>query len=326
MGNAVDEPLSTACEGEFMPGIGVILNPYSRKYKNNPEMAKHMGFIVGDKASCKATEDLADLRRVAEEFKTRDIDILAINGGDGTIHCTLTTFLNVYGNKPLPKIALLRGGTLNNVATTANITGSSEAILSHLLVKYHEDKPFETREIMLTKINEEYGFIFGMGVIYNFMEAYYSKGNLTPFGAAINLIRSISSALINGHLARKMFARFDAEVVVNGTKWPFANYVALYTGSINQLGLNFRVYYLVDKNPDHFHAIGFSLPPRSILKYLPKMYLGKPAGCPNMIEEPAKEMMIKLKNPLPYTIDGDMKPATDFFHITCGPKITVIVR
>ena len=112
MGNAVDEPLSTACEGEFMPGIGVILNPYSRKYKNNPEMAKHMGFIVGDKASCKATEDLADLRRVAEEFKTRDIDILAINGGDGTIHCTLTTFLNVYGNKPLPKIANLFTNTL----------------------------------------------------------------------------------------------------------------------------------------------------------------------------------------------------------------------
>ena len=124
-----------------MPGIGVILNPYSKKFKKDPNRAKHMGFIVGDKASCKETEDLDDLRRVAEEFKTRDIDILAINGGDGTNHCTLTTFLQVYREKPLPKIALLRGGTLNTVARSVGVKGRSEDILSNLLVSSTPAKP-----------------------------------------------------------------------------------------------------------------------------------------------------------------------------------------
>src|SRR3990167_10568117 len=142
-----------------MAGIGVILNPYSKKYRDNPERMKRMGFIVGDKASCKQTEDLADLKRVADEFKSRDIDILAISGGDGTNHCTLTHFIRVYGEKPLPKICFLRGGTLNTVASSIGVKGTPEAILSNLLVKYHEDVPFETRDLWLTKINDEYGFI-----------------------------------------------------------------------------------------------------------------------------------------------------------------------
>lgn len=309
-----------------MPGIGVILNPYSKTHKNNPEKAKRMGFIVGDKASCKETEDLADLRRVADEFKTRDIDILAISGGDGTNHCTLTNFIQVYGDKPLPKIALLRGGTLNTVARSVGVRGSSENILSNILVKYHEDIPFETREVMLTKINDEYGCIFGLGVIYNFMEAYYKDGEPSPWQAAKTLVQAISSAIGNGPFARRMFDRFDGEVTVNGKKWPYANYSAIYSGSVNQLGLDFRTFYLVDKFPDTFHAIGFSLPPRNVLPYVPSMFLGRPSGCPNLLEEAATEMTIKLKKPHAYTIDGDMKPPLDTFHLSCGPKLTVLVR
>lgn len=309
-----------------MSGIGVILNPFSKSHKKNPEKAKRMGFIVGDKASCKETEDLEDLRRVAEEFKTRDIDILAISGGDGTNHCTLTTFIQVYGEKPLPKIAFLRGGTLNTVARTAGIRGTAESLLSNLVVKYHEDQPFRTTQLMLTKINEEYGFIFGLGVIYNFMEAYYKFGDPSPAHALGTLFRTIFSAVFNGPFARRMFDRFDGEVIVNGKKWPYANYSAIYTGSINQLGLDFRVYYLVDKNPGKFHAVGFSLPPRNILRFLPRMYQGKSCGCPNLLEEATDEMTILLKKPLRYTIDGDMKPACDFFRLTSGPSLNVIVE
>jgi len=309
-----------------MPGIGVILNPNSKKYKKNPDKTHRMGFIVGDKASCKATEDLQDLRRVAEEFKTRDIDILAISGGDGTNHCTLTTFLQVYGEKPLPRIAFLRGGTLNTVASTLGIKGSSEKLLSNLLVKYHEDIPFQTKEATLLKINNEYGFLWGIGVLYNFLDAYYSNREIvSPFIAAKTLFRSIGSAFINGRFARALFDRFDGEVIVNGKRWPFANYAAVYAGMINQLGFDFRVFYLTDQFPDRFHAIGFSSTPRDLIRYVPKMYLGKPSGCPNLLEEAATEMVVQLTKPLPFMIDGDMKKPIDRWVITQGPKITLIL-
>lgn len=308
-----------------MGGIGVILNPHSKRNKKNPAAMKHMGFIVGDKASCKETDDLADLRRVADEFKTRDIDILAISGGDGTNHCTLTTFLQVYGEKPLPKIAFLKGGTLNTVATGLGIKGTPEKILSDLVIRYHEDIPFQTKEVPLMKINDSYGFIFGIGVIYNFMSAYYSDGPPTPLKAATTLTRAVGSAIFNTQFARDMFRRFDAKVTVNGQPWPYRNYSALYTGSVNQIGFNFRTFYLVDQHPGSFHAIGFSLPPRNVLPYVPKMFLGKPSGCPNLLEAPATDMLIELDSPLPHQIDGDMLGSHSRYHISVGPKLAVII-
>jgi diacylglycerol kinase family enzyme len=284
-----------------------------------------MGFIVGDKASCRETEDMADLRRVAESFKTREVDVLAISGGDGTNHCTLTTFLQVYGEKPLPKIAFLKGGTLNTVATGLGIKGTPEKILSDVVIKYHEDIPFSTRQVTLTKINDSYGFIFGIGLIYNFMEAYYRDGIPSPAKAAVTLVRAIGSALFNTKFACDMFRRFDARVMINGQVWPYRNYSAIYTGSINQIGLNFRTFYLAEQVPEHFHAIGFSLPPRNVLPYVPKMYLGKPSGCPNLLEEAATEMVIELDTPLPHQIDGDMRGAEKVYRISTGPTLTVVI-
>ncbi len=308
-----------------MPGIGIILNPHSKKHKKDPDRMNRMAFIVGDKGSCKATSDLGDLRRVAEEFKTRDIEILGIGGGDGTNHVTLTTFIKVYGEKPLPKITFLRGGTLNTMAIACGIKGSPEKILSNLICKYHEDQPFKMKELDCMNINGEYGFIFGVGVIYRFMDAYYKKGDPSPWGAAKNLAHSIGSALINGPFAREMFARMGAEVWVNGKKWPFQNYSAIYAGSVDRLGLNFRVFHYSEE-PRKFHAVCFSIPPRNILRHVPRMFMGLPGRCADMIEEPADEMLIKLDQAQPYTIDGDMLPPAQEISVKIGPRLQVVVE
>src|SRR3989338_9471201 len=91
-----------------MPGIGVILNPYSRSNRKNPGRAERLGFIVGDKGSCHATRDISDVERFAQEFKERGVEILGLSGGDGTYQRTLTTFVKIYGETPLPQIALYR--------------------------------------------------------------------------------------------------------------------------------------------------------------------------------------------------------------------------
>lgn len=308
-----------------MPGIGIIVNPKGKKYKKDPDRIRRLSFIVGDKASYSATEDLGDLRRVAEEFKTRDIDILAIGGGDGTNHVTLTHFLDVYGEKPLPKLAFLRGGTMNTLANACNIKGDSEKILSNIIYKYHEGEEFETTEMDMMKINDKYGFIFGLGVIYRFMESYYRGAPPSPPKATWTLTRSIASALFNTQYARKMFRRFDADVWVDGRKWPFANWSAIYAGSIPILGLKFRVFHYAE-TPHRFHAIGFSLPPRNVLKHVRTMYLGMKSKSDELIESPAQEMRIELAEPMPYTIDGDMLAPQKNITVQAGPRIKILIK
>ncbi|MBU0504404.1 MAG: diacylglycerol kinase family protein [bacterium] len=308
-----------------MSGIGVILNPFSKKYKNNPDKLDHMSFIIGDKASCRPTEDMDDLHRVAESFKSRDIDVLAISGGDGTIHCTISTFLKVYGEKPLPKITFLRGGTLNTIAATLGIVGNTEKLMSDLLIKYHEDKKFEKKKLRLTKINDSYGCIFGMGVIYNFMEEYYKNPTLNSFIAGKTLITSIFSSIVQGPVAQRMFKRFDADVFVNGEKWPFANYTAVFSGSIRQLGLEFNVFRHMLEQNEKFCAMGISASPHELLPHVKALHDGKESKSPSIVDAAADTMEIYLKEPLPYTIDGDMLPATDTFKLSVGPELTILV-
>ncbi len=308
-----------------MPGIGIVINPHGKKYKKDPDKLTRLSFIVGDRGSYQATQDLHDIRRVAEQFKTRDIDILAIGGGDGTNHVTLTNFIEVYGEKPLPKMTFLRGGTMNTLANACNIKGTSEKILSNLIYKYHEGKEFETTELDLMQVNDKYGFIFGCGGVYRFMETYYRGMAPSPPKATYTLVRAISSAMLNGRFARNMFARFDAEVWIDGKKWPFANWSALYAGSIPTLGLKFKVFHYSEEYRK-FHAVGFSLPPRNILRHVPRMAMGKKPRCEDLVEAPAQEMRIELAEPMGYTIDGDMLGPQRVIQVKTGPRIKILIK
>src|SRR5687767_12512499 len=122
---------------------------------------RELGYLLGSRGSAEATRSLDDLYRAAEEFKAAEIDILGINGGDGTIHVTLTAFLQVYGEAPLPRVALLRGGTLNTIANGLGIAGDSQRLLYEVIDRYHQNEEMATREQAILQIGDRYGFIWG---------------------------------------------------------------------------------------------------------------------------------------------------------------------
>ena len=152
-----------------MPGIGVITNPRSRLNRRDPSGMRKLGYLIGDRGSAAATRSLDDLYRVAEEFMKAEIDILGINGGDGTIHHTLTAFIKTYGGRPMPMVAILRGGTMNTIANSYGIKGEPSRLLFELVDKYHNDEPFEVFEKEIIRVGDAYGFLFGTGVVHNFL-------------------------------------------------------------------------------------------------------------------------------------------------------------
>lgn len=309
-----------------MPGIGIILNPHSRANIKRPERIKRLGFIVGDKGSCHATQDVLDVENLAREFKEREIDVLGISGGDGTNHVTLTTFINEYGDKPLPLIAFLRGGTMNNLANTIGVKGSPERILSNLILKYHEDEPFQTTEVNMLKINDTYGFILGMGLASRFIDAFNnSEKKPSPMRALTLLSKTMISSVFNSKLAAKMCERFDARVLLDGKEMPFRNYIMLFAGTMETIGFNFRPLYRSREVPGEFQFVGISATPRHLLFNFPRAFLAKPSRSPNFLDEKGKEMVIELEKPTSYVIDGDVRPATNRIEISIGPRITCIV-
>ena len=109
---------------------------------------------------------------MASDFKEHGIKILAINGGDGTISQTLTAFIKAYDGAPLPKIAILRGGTINVLAENLGIKGSPEQVLYRLIERHSINNLTVTRKISTICIEGQHGFLFGNGTTAGFLELF----------------------------------------------------------------------------------------------------------------------------------------------------------
>lgn len=310
-----------------MSGIGIILNPHSRSNRKNPERAKQLGFIVGDKGSCHATETLDQVRRLAYEFRDRGVEILGISGGDGTNHKTLSAFLDVYGDAPLPKVAFLRGGTMNNMANQLGIRGTPEKVLSNLIFKYHENEPFVEKKINMIRVNGMYGFLFGMGLISRFIERYQDvEGGPSPVSGALLLSRAMISSLFNGRLAQHLAERFDATITVDGKRMPFKNYSMIFAGTMRTLGFNFRPLYRATSIEGQFQTVAISATGRQILSTFPSAFFARPSGSDNYADEMGQHVLLELEKPMLYTIDGDFPDQpSDRIEISTGPLLTCIV-
>ncbi|MFA6032826.1 MAG: diacylglycerol kinase family protein [Myxococcota bacterium] len=306
-------------------GIGVIVNPYSRKNRKNPEAIKKLGYIIGDKGSCEATRSLSDVERVAREFMKKGVEILALSGGDGTNHITLTTFINVYGDHPLPKIALLRGGTMNTIAESVGVKGTTDTILFNIVEKYHTGRPFEVAKNLVVKIGDRYGFLFGNGCVHGYLAEYYATGKPSPWRAVTTLSRGAASALVDGDLSRRIFRRFKARVWVDGVKWEEEDYFSVLAASIEQLGLGFKPFVAARGNPGCFTVLGVKGTAADVTMALPNIKFGRPMNPKVFNSFPAKHVVFETEEPLKYTIDGDIYEAGTRLELASGPELELII-
>ena len=122
-----------------MPGIGVIYNPRSGRNLRDPKAARRLSVALGDHGVVREAGSIDELYRVAEDFRSLDIDVLGISGGDGTNGVTITGFLDVYQSAALPQIAFLRGGTMNTAANSVGVRrGGPKDLLDRLVQAYVE--------------------------------------------------------------------------------------------------------------------------------------------------------------------------------------------
>jgi diacylglycerol kinase family enzyme len=309
-----------------MPGIGLITNPRSRVNKRDPGRARRLGYLIGSHGTAEATKSLDDLYRVCEEFKKERIDVLGISGGDGTMHHTLTAMIKTYGEQPLPLVAILRGGTMNTVANSFGIRGETPNLLFELVDKHRRGLTgeLEVFEQELLKIGDNYGFIFGNGLIYNFLHEYYSTGHPSPATAASLVLRGSVSSAVNGPLAQRLYRRFRARVWVDGDLWARTDFATVAASVVKQIGLGFRPFYRCDEQPGRFAILGIHTDAFGFVSELGRIRAGRPMRRDKVIDAVAKEAIFESETPLEYTIDGDTYVGEGKLALGIGPRVRFI--
>ncbi len=264
------------------------------------------------------------MERLTKEFKQREIEVIGISGGDGTYQKTLTTIVNVYKDAPLPKIAFLRGGTMNNVADCLKIRGTPETILSRLIYRYHQDVEFQIVNLPLLKVNNIYGFLFGNGLLYRFLVDFNKVLEPTKLRAAWMLFFAMCHAYCNSKRGAELCQRVDADVLIDGKPWPFKNYVTIYAGTVETLGLGFFALYRTRTEPGKFQINAFSMPPRQVVNTFPRILMGKKVGSEHYLDAIATEVKILTKEPQGFMLDGELYPAVSEIKLSLGPTLQII--
>ncbi len=214
--------------------LGIVSNTHSKGNRRH-ELAARLDRVVSDyNVSSRVSHGHVDAVRLAPGQKpsfeqlvdaylaplqtlvdSEGVNVLGINGGDGTAHLVFSALYHLYGSNPerMPALYHLRGGTINFIADSTGIpkrpahrffsdmvTGrlAAEYALEQLILGIQDfnldDLASHTQRFHLLKTEDlhadtddpyaRYGILTSAGVIVNFLEKYYSKDEAFEEGPA----------------------------------------------------------------------------------------------------------------------------------------------
>jgi diacylglycerol kinase (ATP) len=300
--------------------IGLIINASSQRNRLDPGHPLRLASVTADCDRIAITSSLEELDEACMHLARAHTPLVAICGGDGTLHHTITALIRCYGDDPLPAIAILRGGGMNVIADSLGIDGEPIDLLRGLLRHRHR-----IVEHGLLRIGARYGFLFGCGAVYEFLRAYYASGAASPLEAARLLVRAVASTVVHGPFAEHLCRPIRVRAIADDDCWPTERFVAVCAATIEQVGFGFRLFRNCHDHPDELAVLGIDATPAELLYSLPRLRAGKPLRC-HSIDHTARELVIEPIDPavLGYTIDGDLYACADEVTIQRGPSIRIV--
>ncbi len=308
-----------------MGGIGIIFNPLAGKNRKYHLMSQELNNLLNENCILRETKSINDLNQAVLEFKERDIDIIAISGGDGTIHLVLSSVINSYQGKTLPKFISLCSGTMNTFTHSVKFKGKTQNILKETIDKYQKGKPFKEINQHLMKINDKYGFLTGAGVVSKFLDAYYSSSNPGPAYASKMVLRIIFSTIFRTRYSKNIFSPAKFKITIDGKKIKNNEFMFILGCTIRELGLGFTPTPRAYEKQGHFHFLASSMKPMSLLSKIPVLWLGNDFSHPDLnYNGIAKEVIVEPEGKLRWMVNGDLYSTEKPLHISVGPTIIVI--
>jgi diacylglycerol kinase family enzyme len=306
------------------------LNPRSRANRRNPGLAAQLGNALGDAGRILAPASLDELRASARTLRDDPPAVVAVHGGDGTLHKVLTALGGELGDAPLPPVAVLTGGTMNVVASSLGLREEPLTFLRKLADDARAGRPPDLVARRCLRVGDNaLGFVFGNGLASNFLAEYYAAPGYGPARAASLLLGTFLSALWGGPLVRRVFKRFEGQVTVDGQVLPLQRFVGVNAATVREVGLGFKLNHRADDDPERFGVLAIHAPPLSLSMDLVAVLAGRGISASRAFSGVASAMEVTPMSKtaeMSYTIDGDLyrAPAGQPLRISVGPRVQFV--
>jgi diacylglycerol kinase (ATP) len=296
-------------------------------------MAERLASALGGEGQVIAADSLDHLGQLVNQLAEDDPpSAIAVHGGDGTLHKSLSALVRAWRGRPLPPIAVLRGGTMNVVASSLGLDGRPEAVVADLAAAARGGRPLPVIERRCLEVKETssaggagsatYGFVFGNGLMANFLEEYYSREAYGPGRAVWMLTRTFGSALIDGPYARKIFRRFEGQVLVDGKQLPWSQLTGVGAATVREVGLGFKLNHPADDDLHRFGVLAIHASALSLARDLHAVHRGRGISPKRAFSDVASNLRVdSAGKECVYTIDGDLYRTRDVLEVALGPVV-----
>ncbi len=262
-----------------MSRLVVITNYQAGRNRSRPETIRAL--TEGTGAECLEASDLASILAATREAAARRPDILAVNGGDGTVHAVFSELMR--GDVRPQELAVIPGGTTNMTANDLNANAPLEDSIRDLGVqagvaaerRRRVYRPF--LRVIGASGGPQFGFFLGAGVILDGMEHFRSKvgshGLRGEFAAGISLLQGLAKlSRAEGAWA----ARHDISFLPDGYEISRTNQILFMATSLERMLLGLTPWWGKQAAPIHVTALRRK--PKALIRRSRALLRGKPRG------------------------------------------------
>jgi hypothetical protein len=214
------------------------------------------------------------------ELARREVDVVTINGGDGTIHAVLTELFRRQAPEPFPVLAVLRSGTTSMIARDVGLSGPRKRALRRLLTWVNTGKGMPVivqRPILRVEKMPHgeplYGMFFGVAGICQGIQYFHThldtKGLGGELAAGLTMLRFLLAA-VRGH---KGLIPVPITVGLNGEPPEKQDFLLILISTLERLFFGLHPYWGAEIAPLYYTAL--SARPQHLLRALPQLFRGR---------------------------------------------------
>ncbi|WP_437588047.1 diacylglycerol kinase family protein [Sorangium sp. So ce1000] len=323
--------------------IDVIVNTTARRYRARPSLLDRMAAACAGAAELHPTSSVAELAEVCERLARRGTDLVALSGGDGSFMAGVTALARAFGERSLPPLVLLPGGTVATVARNWGMAGDPAVLLART-VREAGNLPSgsaipgavrrPTLRVCATTrggVEERIGFIFGTGLVASFFDVYYERGGDGYSAAARIVARVFVESFYGGAYARRVLDPLPCTIDVEGRQLAPRAWSLICSSAVRDLGIHMLVTYRAGEDLDRPHLVASALPPRELGPRAPLVLAGRRIGGKDHFDDLVRDFTVRFGAGAgatslgdgPYILDGDPLRASEI-RVSAGPSIHVL--
>jgi diacylglycerol kinase (ATP) len=262
--------------------IGMLSNPLSGGNRKGLQKIRQTVAAARPRVLQREVQTPSDVASALADFARREINVLVVNGGDGTVQAVLTSIFHQRPFEIVPLLAVLRSaGTTSMIAGDIGLKGIRHRALERLFTwsrTQNSKAAILQRPLLRVQVpgeaNPIYTMFLGAAGIYQATHFYHRKihaiGLRGEVGPGVTLARFAMAIILRN---RKVLSPVPITASLDHNPPEAGEYLLVFVTTLERLFLGLRPFWGTELKPLHYTAIGSR--PYRFVRLLPSLLKGR---------------------------------------------------